>query len=1083
MVKIKQSILFFTAGKRTFFYLVLSVFFSCGGPDIPDSVDVHFQKLAKNIDFNRHVKPILSDKCFLCHGPDEAKISAGLQLHHPEAAYSELPNSPGKYAIKPGNTNKSELVARILSDDPNFVMPQPESHLVLTDYEKAVLIKWISEGAEYQDHWAFIPPEKVKIPVIKEDEAESNPIDKFVRKRLEIENIPPNKKADKEILLRRLSFDLTGLPPTLEEMDDFLDDDSPEAFEKQVDRLLNSPHYGEQMTLDWMDLSRFADTHGYSVDRYRNMSPWRDWVIKAFNENMAYDQFVTWQLAGDLLENPNKEMKLATAFNRIHPNNMEGGIINEEFLVEYAVDRVSTVGQAFLGLTVSCSRCHDHKFDPISQKHFYEMTSYFNNIDESGQISWNSAMPVPTLLLTTEEEDNLMAYLENLMTETESKIQEVEEEVVPKDFEQWLNPENLSATLDSKIPGLVAYFKLDNNQLSNSLAPYQKGTMAGVGTGKNEPINLVEGKYGKGLTFNGDTWLDLKNTGVYGRNDKFSVSIWANIPSNLKNGNIFHKGSGAILYNWRGYHLKITDDKLEIMMAHTAPGNAIIETSKNGFPRDEWVHFGLTYDGSSRASGFKLYQNGIEVETDVDVDDLYKDILFRNNNEPGLQFGARMRGKGIKGGVVDEIKVFNRELSQLEMMKLSEIQEVQTLLGKNVEAITGQEKEILSAHYKTSVSSRTSVLKSQLSKLRKTYVDSVEKVQEVMVMKERKKPVQAYILDRGIYDAKTEKVYPNMPETLLAMPEEYPKNRLGLAKWLFHKDNPLTARVAVNRIWQSYFGIGLVKTSEDFGNQGEMPSHPELLDWLSLHFIASGWNVKDLQKMILMSDTYQQSSIATEEMYELDKENRLLARGPSKRLTGEMLRDNALSSSGLLNRKIGGESVRPYQPEGLWKVNNANYKQDQGEDLYRRSMYTIWKRSVPHPTIATFDTPSRSVCTSRRQETNTPLQALVLLNDPTYTEAARVLGKKMMEYKDPKEGISNIFRQLTGRKIKSTELDILIDLQQNEHEKFSRNLSKTKGWINTGAFRIASTDDAALVASNAVVASTIMNSDATITKR
>ena len=358
-------------------------FISCGGPDIPDSVDNELQKLSKKIDFNRHVKPILSDKCFLCHGPDEAKISAGLQLHHAEAAYAELENSPGKFAIKPGNLNKSEFVYRILSEDPEFVMPKPDSHLVLTDYEKAVLIKWISDGAEYQDHWAFIKPESMEIPSQNNKEIVSNPIDHFVLERLKQEELSPSAKADKEILLRRLSFDLTGLPPTIEELDSFVNDSSPNAYEKQVDRLLNSKHYGEQMALGWMDLSRFADTHGYSVDRYRDMSPWRDWVIKAFNENMAYDQFVTWQLAGDLMSNPSKEMKLATAFNRIHPNNMEGGIINEEFLVEYAVDSVSTTSQAFLGLTVACARCHDHKFDPISQKNFYEMTSYFNNINES----------------------------------------------------------------------------------------------------------------------------------------------------------------------------------------------------------------------------------------------------------------------------------------------------------------------------------------------------------------------------------------------------------------------------------------------------------------------------------------------------------------------------------------------------------------------------------------------------------------------------------------------------------------------------------------------------------------------------
>lgn len=1073
-----------TNWKSAFYIIILLLVYSCAGPDIPEAVDIQFQKLSDKIDFNRHVKPILSDKCFLCHGPDKNKISAGLQLHLAKTAYAELPNSPGKVAIKPGNINKSELVYRILSEDPDYRMPRPESHLVLTDYEKAVLIKWISDGAEYQDHWAFIKPLPAKIPTIKNEEFIGNSIDNFIISRLELENLKPSQKASKEILLRRLSFDLTGLPPSLEELDSFINDTSPIAYEKQVDRLLNSPHYGEQMALDWMDLSRFADTHGYSVDRYRDMSPWRDWVIKSFNNNIPYDQFVTWQLAGDLLENPTKEMKLATAFNRIHPNNMEGGIINEEFLVEYAVDRVSTASQAFMGLTVACARCHDHKFDPISQKNFYEMTSYFNNINESGQISWNSAMPVPTLLLTTKKQDEMLSYLQGLIQDSESEIKKVEETTIATDFDKWLKSESYKTLNQSnQMDGLVSYFTLDNDQLKNSLNPKTKGEMIGVGVSGIHLLNLTKGKFGKGVQFDGDVWLDLKNTGIFGRNDVFSVSIWANIPSDLKNGNIFHKGSGAILYNWRGYHLKIVDDKLEIMMANTAPGDAIIKTSTRSFPRDEWVHFAITYDGSSKASGYKLYLNGQEQEMTTSVDDLYKDILFRDGNEPGLQLGARMRGKGIKGGIVDEIKVFDKELTAFELLQLSDNESLKLIISKNNTVLSQSEKDLLQDYYTNTISKKTTFLYKNLAKLRKSYVDSVEKIQEVMVMKETLEPVQSYILERGVYSAKGEKVYPNIPEAIFPMPKEYPKTRLGFSQWLFHKDNPLTARVAVNRYWQHYFGLGLVKTSEDFGNQGEMPSHPELLDWISLHFIETGWDVKALQKLIVMSNTYKQSSVISKGLFEKDKENRFLSRGPAKRLTGEMLRDNALASSGLLNKKIGGESVKPYQPEGLWKVNNATYKQDNGDDLYRRSMYTIWKRSVPHPTIATFDAPSRSECTIRRQETNTPLQALVLLNDPTYIEAARVLGEKMLSYPDQKEAISIVYRQLTGKIIKPVELDILLSLQKEELEKFRNNISKTKGWINSGEFRIASKDDAALVAANAVVASTIMNSDASITKR
>ena len=1070
--------------KKLLVYTWVLLFFSCGGPEIPELVSLKYEKLPKKVDFNLHVKPILSDKCFICHGPDKAKIKADLQLHTPEGAYKELAESPGKFALKPGNLNKSEVFHRIVSDDPNYVMPEPDSHLSLSNYEKAVLIKWIEQGAEYKDHWAFIKPKDYAVPkVMDKDGLVRNPIDNFVLARLEQENLQFSAKADKELLLRRLYLDLTGLPPTLEDMDAFVKDPSPEAYEKEVDKLLDSPHYGEQMALDWMDLARFADTHGYSVDRYRDMSPWRDWVIDAFNKNMSYEQFITWQMAGDLIENPTRETILATAFNRVHPQNMEGGIVNEEFLVEYAVDRASTVGQAFMGLTVACARCHDHKYDPISHKDFYELTSFFNNVNESGQISWNDATPVPTLMLTTEEEEKVLTYMESLIQEKEGEIKKMEREEVAANFDKWLS-EKQYKSIGSKVPsnGLTAYFNLNDQSLQNVIDPKHRGTMKREGT-EGQKINFSEGKQGKGVLLDGDTWLDLRKTGVFGRNDAFSIGLWANIPANIENGNIFHKGDGAILYNWRGYHLKIVDNKLELMMAHTAPNNAIVEISKNTFPRDQWVHFAITYDGSSKAEGYRMFVNGKEMETTVKTNNLYKDILFRNNNEPGLQLGARLRGKGIKGAVVDEIRVYKRDLSAVEVMQLANDPQLNVLQKKEVASLGSGDKKLLQEHYLKSVSQATKLQQHKLAELRKSYVDSVEKIKEVMVMEETPDPVQSYILDRGVYNARGEEVYPNTPKAILPMPEDYPKNRLGFAKWLFHEDHPLTARVAVNRFWQHYFGYGLVKTSEDFGNQGEMPSHPELLDWLALEFRDSGWDVKAFQKLIVMSHTYQQSSMVSEELMGMDSDNRLLARGPSKRLSGEMLRDNALASSGLLNKTIGGESVSPYQPEGLWRVNNATYRQDTGDNLYRRSMYTIWKRSVPHPTLATFDAPARDVCTIQRQETNTPLQALVLLNDPTYIEASRVLGKRMSDTADLKLAISNVFRQLTGRKIKEDELQLLLDLQENEYKKFAANLERTKGWLNTGEFKLDNGDDKALVAANAVVANTIMNADACITKR
>jgi len=1065
--------------KLTFVLFVISLV-SCKF-ELPEQVEREYIEISGDIDFNKHVKPILSDKCYLCHGPDEGTRKAGMRFDTEYGLFEKT--LKGNFPVKPSNLNKSEAINRILSDDPIYRMPPIKSHLTLSSNEKAILVKWVEQGAIWKKHWAFISPEKQDLPKVNNDQSIVNGIDNFILSRLEKENILFSERANKEILLRRVSFDLTGLPPSLDELDNFLQDTSPNAYEKQVDRLLASPHYGEQRAIDWMDLSRFADTHGYSIDRYRDMSPWRDWVIKSFNENMPYDKFVTWQLAGDLLEKPTKEMRLATAFNRMHPQNMEGGIINEEFLVEYAVDRAVTFGQAFMALTVECARCHDHKYDPLTQKNFYELTSYFNNINESGQISFNNAMPVPTILLGSEEEDKMMAYMEELNHKAEKEIDSVENSVLTSDFKSWMQSDGVKKIMQNvPINHQVAYFKLDEGKLTNAIYPYQKGTMKRESS-EGQKINIVKGKYGDGIRFDGDTWLDLKNTGVFDRSDAFTVGFWANIPKEIKNGNIFHKGKGAIFYNWRGFHLKIVNNKLELMMSHTAPYNVITKISKEDFPRDEWIHFAVSYDGSSKAKGFKLFLNGNELETELVMDNLYKGLLFDYTVEPGLQFGARLRAKGIKDGMVDEIKVFDAELSVIEIMQLSNNKELNPLLRKNKEEITNAELKLLQQYFLKNISKNAIQVQKKLAVLRKTFTDSLEKIQEIMVMKEKSSPAKAYVLDRGVYDARGEEVYPDMPESILTMPKDFEKNRLGLAKWLFDKKHPLTARVAVNRYWQNYFGRGLVKTSEDFGNQGEMPSHPELLDWLSLKFIESGWDVKALQKLMVMSNTYRQSSVVNGALIKLDKENILLARGPSKRLTGEMLRDNALACSGLLNKTIGGKSVKPYQPKGLWEVNEGKYVEDSGDNLYRRSMYTIWKRSIPNPSIATFDAPSRDYCVVRRQETNTPMQALVLLNDPTYIETARVLGKEMTFSKNINDAVSTVFRMLTGRKIRTMELNLLIGLQKEEYIKFKNNKSKVKGWIQTGAYLLEKGDNVALIAANAVVASTIMNSDAAITKR
>ncbi|MEQ9289750.1 MAG: DUF1553 domain-containing protein [Cyclobacteriaceae bacterium] len=1056
---------------------------------LPEDVAHEYNKLPGVLDFNVHVKPILSDKCFVCHGPDMARQQAGLRLDMPQAAYGELPNNPGKVAIKPGNLNGSEAYHRIFSNDPEFIMPAPKSNLTLTNYEKAVLAKWIEDGAEYKPHWAFLKPETKKIPKVELVSQIQNPIDNFVLKKLETLGLSPAQEAAKEILLRRVSFDLTGLPPTAEEITSFVNDNSANAYEKQVDRLLASPHYGEKMATDWMDLSRYSDTHGYQVDRYRDVSPWRDWVIRAFNQNMGYDQFIKWQLAGDLLPNPTREQVLATTFNRLHPQNLEGGIIDEEFRVEYVADRASVVGQGMMALTVACAKCHDHKYDPISQKNFYELYSFFNNINETGQIPWEMSMPTPNLLLPTSEQEELIAFLEKAVVEKEattgSTIEQERQQAV-----RWIgNEEYKSIPTDLSKRGLLGRFELNGN-LKNSINLAEKGKMDRPYSKKEVP-DYVDGHEGEGLLMNGENWFEMEDLGIFQRKDPFSIGLWVNVPDDLKEGVIFHKNKGTMLHAYRGYHLYLKDNKLELMLSHTWPDNAIMERTIVEIPKDEWVHVMLTYDGSSKAAGVKIYMNGSELETEVVIDNLYKDIIFFDYEdqiypepiEPGLHVAGRWRGIGLKNGRVDDVLVYGKELTGIEVLQIADPDSLKNILSRSSKELSSAQKNLLENYYLAVESSAVRESKKQLIQMRDKLFARQEEVQEIMVMKEMEVPRQAYILERGQYDAYGEEVFPNVPESVLKWKEEYPKNRLGLALWLTDPDHPLTARVAVNRYWQNYFGRGIVRTTEDFGNQGELPSHPELLDWLALEFIQSGWDVKALQKLIVMSATYRQSSQRPAEVMERDPSNTWLARGPKVRLTSEMMRDNALVASGLLNRQVGGPSVKPYQPAGLWKMNGSEYVQDSGDKLYRRSLYTVWKRTVPHPTLSTFDQPERTECTVRRQKTNTPLQALVLLNDPTYLETSKVIGETITREGASKKSIAMAYKKITGKDPEEKELDILKKLQSSEYRVFKENKGKAKGWLEAGEYEIDRSLDTNMVAANAVVASVIINSDASITKR
>ncbi|MBD2754100.1 DUF1553 domain-containing protein [Spirosoma sp. BT704] len=1074
-----QSGLLLLAGSLCFCATVLMQ--SCGRVEKPAAIVQLANKLPETVDYNLHVKPILSDKCFFCHGPDKNSQKAGLELATREGALAALKKAKDKHAIVPGDLAHSEVYQRIITADEHEMMPPKASNRVLSDYEKAILIKWIEQGAEYKPHWALIKPQKSALPTVKDTRWPKNEIDFFTLSKLEEKGFKPAPEADKETLLRRVSLDLTGLPPTLEETDAFLADHSPNAYEKVVNRLLKSPHYGEKMAVDWLDLARYADTHGYTVDRYRPMWPWRDWVIQAFNQNRPFSQFLTWQLAGDLLprhtgDSISREQRLATAFNRNHSQNMEGGIINEEFRVEYVADRTNTLGTAMLGMTVECARCHDHKFDPISQKDYYSLFAFFNNVDEVGQISWDDAMPVPTMLLSEKKQDSLLAFIDTNIKTAERTLDQTQR-TEQTAFAQWQTTLGTNVAFDPK-KGLQARFtfdKLVDGTFVSEVSTVDKGTVV-------DPV-LASGKFGQAFRSNGDDILNLGKVGVFHRAQPFSIGVWVNIPKDLNKGVILHKGQGDILYNFRGYFLNIRDGKAELLMAHTWPYNSIVRVSRQFLPKQQWIHLTMTYDGSSQANGLKLYVDGREVAMVTEKDNLYKDIIWPKGKhlgkeQPGLQIGADMRGSGFKNGLVDELVVYSRELTAPEVALLP-----QSAGTSPSNVTTLPNTKSLFPYYLANVSVPYQQKRNELLKLRTERNRVVEDIPEMMVMEDMKTPRPTYLLKRGVYDARGTQVRPDVPATILPFSPEFPRNRLGLAKWLLHPDNPLTARVAVNRYWQTYFGTGLQKSSNNFGNQGSLPTHPELLDWLAVTFQESGWNMKAMQKRIVMSATYRQSSRANRELLDKDPENVWLARGPMSRLTAEMIRDNALAASGLLATKIGGPSVKPYQPEGLWSVNSAVYEQDKGEGLYRRSLYTFWRRTNPPPSMNTFDAPSRSYCVVQRQKTSTPLQALVLLNDPQFVEAAKVVAERVFAQRNAlPDQLIKIFRLLTNRKPTAKELAVLNRLYEQEHRTFTRNRAKMQGWLQAGEHKLTGVTDLPALAAGAVVASTVMNSEAFITR-
>ena len=1053
--------------------LSLTVLFASCGPDLPPDVEEAYNLLPGELDFNYDVKPILSDKCFACHGPDAKKRKADLRLDIAEEAYRALGEKGSYHAIVPGNANKSTAVSRILSDDPEMVMPTPDSHLSLTVEEKATLVKWIENGAEYQPHWSFIKPEKSKLPNVKDGNWVKNPVDNYVLQKLEAKGIAPAERASRETLIRRASFDLCGLPPTLAEIDRFVADKSPDAYEKMIDRYLASPAYGERMAVDWMDVARYTDSDGYLDDKHRDFSPWRDWVISAFNRNMSYKQFVTWQLAGDLVKNKSKESVLATAFNRLHRRNSEAGIIYEEFRVEYVADRANTLGKAFLGLSVECARCHDHKYDPISQKDYYRMFGFFNSTNEIGTAVYGpDQTPGPSLLLTRPDNESVIHYIKNRIANSEQQLNRIHKV--------------------AKVPLKAGEVVLDLNKSleKSTLAHYDFEKIKPVkdklfqspeARNRAQPLELKEpaikpGRRGNALFIDEFTTATFpEKMGWHEHTVPFSISLSVRPDTLYKDVSVFVHAEDDRL-GMKGYSLLLKDNKLRFVLAHSWPQNAIEVVARKPLPIKKWSDVSITYDGSGRADGVHLYVDGQPIAVDVLGKEVYKSILFQPDIHTygfkGLQLGVVGRIITFKNGGIDEFRIFDKELSPLEVLYQHNAEAGKKAISAKPDLVKNHyalQRQIADPHY------------AEARQWRDSLTRVLNRIPEIMVMGDLPKPRKTFVLNRGMYDSPTDEVQPAALGSVLPFTDKYPKNRLGLTQWMFDKENPLTARVIVNRIWAMHFGQGLVRTPDDFGNQGALPTHPELLDFLAVWFVESGWDMKQLHKLIMQSATYRQSSVIRPKIYEKDPANDWLARGPSFRLSAEMIRDNALAVSGLLVNKRGGKSVYPYQPPGLWdeisnKVWRYKYLQEPGEGLYRRSLYTVWKRTSPPPTLMIFDATDRTFCTVKRRSTSTPLQALVLLNDPQMIEAARVLAEKIKaEESTPDKQLKKAFRTLLGRQPDAKEKRMMHDFYKNQKEKYAQRKADAIAYLDTGDSERNPDLDPAETAALAFVINGLMN--------
>jgi hypothetical protein len=1017
------------------------------------------------LDFNRDVRPLLSDRCFACHGPDHEDRQAGLRLDGREAATTPLDS--GVTAIVPGDPGTSGLIARITSTDPDVVMPPPRLNKPLTPAETEILRRWIAEGAEYRGHWAFQRVERPAVPAVKEAGWAKTPIDRFILARLEQEGLVPNAEADRATLARRLALDLTGLPPTPAAVDAFVSDTAADAYEKYVDTLLASPHYGERMAIEWLDAARYADSNGYQTDSSRSNWPWRDWLIKAYNDNLPFDRFTIEQLAGDMLEQPRLDQVVATGFNRNHRLNGEGGIIAEEWRVETVIDRVETTGQTWLGLTVGCSRCHDHKYDPITQREFYGLFSLFNNVPESGTLAGNrtGGNSDPVEFMPSAEQQRELERLEKVVADAEQAVKA-----------ELANIDTLVAAWEERVrPELAA-----SQQAWETFEPLELRSAGGATFRRSEDGSwFVEGKLPPRDTYEFEALVPADQLG--------GLRLEVLPDASLGGGGGFGRGGNG--------NIVVTKVELEI----EPPGDAKVipielARAEADYQQENWPASSVLQLKGEKGKGWAIdgqmpdkrqpRQLAVFPAKAVDLPENSRLVI-------------RIRQEAFDGHAIGRFRLAfsSGDPAMLGLKGVQVPDAVRQALAVARAARTPQQKAEISRFYREKVDGPIRRAEAARDAAKASVTALRGSVPTAMVMKEGT-PRDAFVLVRGEYDKRGEKVEPGLPAFLPPLPAGTKPDRLALARWMVSRDHPLTARVWVNRMWERLFGTGLSKTSENLGSQAEYPSHPELLDWLAAEFMEGGtmppvggqparpWDMKAFVKLVVTSAVYRQSAVVTPEKLARDPANRLLSRAPRIRLPGEVVRDAALAASGLLVPTIGGPSVRPWMPDGVWDETSKygdlrGYKADTGEGRYRRTMYTIWKRTAGPPTMLLFDAPNRETCTVKRSRTNTPLQALALLNETTFVEAAHGLAARMLAAGGgtPAERITHGFRLAIGRRPAPQELATLVTGFEADHRRFMADPTAAEKLLGVGLVKKPEGVAAAEFAAYTLTANVLINLD------